>query len=115
MNITIEKAGAPGALHVEAVARDGTVAIESAYFFRRAAHAEAKTAEDEWARRALYSGPPFGNLDEDLQVLLERYIEERGINTALALWVPDYIDYKEQREYLHWLSGNFPHCVMLET
>ena len=105
MNITIEKEGAPGALHIEAVARDGTVVIENAYFFRRREHADAKTAEVDWARRGLYSGPPFGNLDEDLQVLLERYVEERGVNTALALWVPDYIDYKEQREYVRWLSG----------
>jgi hypothetical protein len=26
----------------------------------------------------MYTGPPFGNLDEDLQVLLERYLDERG-------------------------------------
>ena len=42
---------------------------------------------------------------QDLQVLLERYLEERGINTALALWVPEYIDFKEQREYLDWLAS----------
>lgn len=42
--------------------------------------------------------------------MLERYLEERGINTALALWVPEYIDFKEQREYLDWLSSklDFP-------
>jgi len=44
-------------------------------------------------------------LDEDLQLLLERYLDERGINTALALFVPDYVDFKEQREYLSWLSS----------
>lgn len=53
----------------------------------------------------MYLGPPFGNLDEDLQVILERYLDERGINTALALFVPDYVDYKEQREYVTWLNG----------
>ena len=105
LSITIAKPDSPGALHIEAVARDGTVVIENAFFFKNKASADAKSAEQDWARRSLYSGPPFGNLDEDLQVLLERYIEERGVNTALALWVPDYIDYKEQREYVEWLSG----------
>ena len=81
--------------------------IENAYFFDQAELAEGKTAEQDYARRNLYSGPPFGNLDEDLQVLLERYIEERGVNTALALWVPDFIDYKEQKEYVDWLSGKW--------
>jgi complement component 1 Q subcomponent-binding protein len=53
----------------------------------------------------MYAGPPFGNLDEDLQVLFERYLDERGINTSLALFVPDYIDFKEQKEYLSWLEN----------
>ena len=81
--------------------------IENAYYFAKAELAEGKTAEQDYVRRGLYSGPPFGNLDEDLQVLLERYIEERGVNTALALWVPDYVDYKEQKEYVDWLSGKW--------
>ena len=37
--------------------------------------------------------------------MLERYLDERGINTELALWVPEYIDFKEQREYIDWLSS----------
>ena len=50
-------------------------------------------------------GPPFNNLDEDLQILLEKYLEERGINTRLALFIPDYIDHKEQKEYIKWLNN----------
>jgi complement component 1 Q subcomponent-binding protein len=53
----------------------------------------------------LYTGPPFNNLDEDLQILLEKYLEERGINTRLALFIPDYIDHKEQKEYIRWLNS----------
>lgn len=105
MNITIEKDGVAGALQVETVAQDGVINIENVYYFKQSDLADAKTAEHDWSRRLMYTGPPYGNLDQDLQVLLERYLDERGINTALALWVPEYIDYKEQKEYLNWLSG----------
>jgi complement component 1 Q subcomponent-binding protein len=57
------------------------------------------------ARQHVYAGPPFGNLDSDLQAMLERYLDERGINAQLATFVPDYIDYKEQREYVQWLES----------
>ena len=52
----------------------------------------------------LYTGPPFQQLDEEVQGLLEQYLDVRGINTALALFIPDYIDVKEQKEYLGWLG-----------
>lgn len=105
VNITIEKPKSKGALQVEAVAQDGMIVIDNVYYFPKAELADAKTADQDWERRIIYTGPPYGNLDQDLQVLLERYLDERGINTALALWVPEYIDFKEQREYLKWLSG----------
>ena len=105
VNITIEKPGSEGALQVESIAQDGVIAIENVYYFPKAEYADAETAEQDWARKLMYTGPPYGNLDQDLQVLLERYLDERGINTALALWVPEYIDFKEQREYVRWLAG----------
>ncbi|SLM37008.1 Mitochondrial glycoprotein [Lasallia pustulata] len=104
VHVTIEKAG-HGALQVETVAQDGMIVIENVYYFPNAELADAKTADQDWTRRGLYTGPPFGNLDQDLQVMLERYLDERGVNTALALWVPEYIDFKEQREYLTWLAN----------
>lgn len=104
LHINIEKAG-KGVLQLEAMAQDGEIMIENVYYYKKAELADAKTAELDWSRRDLYTGPPFGNLDEDLQILLDRYIEERGIDTALALWIPEYIDWKEQKEYLNWLSN----------
>lgn len=104
INVMIEKPG-KGTLQIETTAQDGDVVIDNVYFFRDAELADAKTAELDWKRRNLYEGPPFGNLDEELQMLLERYLDERGINTALAMWVPEYIDFKEQREYLGWLTS----------
>ena len=104
VNVTIEKAG-KGAMHVETVAQDGLIQIENVSYFENAELANAQTAEKEWSRQSLYAGPPFGNLDEDLQVLLERYLDERGIDTALATFIPDYIDFKEQKEYVRWLAS----------
>lgn len=104
LNIVIEKPG-KGAMAVESVVQDGMVVIENVYYYTNAAHAQPKTAEQAHERQDFYVGPPFGNLDEDLQVLLERYLDERGINTALAIFVPDYIDMKEQKEYVRWLEN----------
>lgn len=104
LNVMIEKRG-KGTLQIETTVQDGEVVIDNVFYFANTELADAQTAEMDWKRRNLYEGPPFGNLDEDLQVLLERYLDERGVNTALALWVPEYIDFKEQREYLGWLSS----------
>lgn len=104
INVTIEKAG-KGCMQVETIAEDGVIQIENVYYYQNAELADAQTADLNWSKRNLYAGPPFGNLDEDLQLLLERYLAERGVNTSLALFVPDYVDFKEQREYLSWLSS----------
>ncbi|ELR03838.1 Mitochondrial acidic protein mam33 [Pseudogymnoascus destructans] len=104
VNVIIEKAS-KGALAVETIAQDGQIIIDNVYYYKDAAQARAKTAELAHTRQDLYVGPPFGNLDEDLQITLERYLDERGINTALALFAPDYIDMKEQKEYLTWLAN----------
>jgi complement component 1 Q subcomponent-binding protein len=104
LNIVVEKAG-KGALAVEAVVQEGMVVIDNVFYYTDASHAYGTTADKVHERQDLYVGPPFSNLDEDLQVLLERYLDERGINAALALFVPDYIDMKEQKEYLRWLEN----------
>ncbi|KAF2000398.1 regulatory protein-like protein suaprga1 [Amniculicola lignicola CBS 123094] len=103
-SIRIERPG-KGALAIEAVAQDGDFLIEDILHFPEAAMADPQTAEKDWQRRTLYTGPPFGNLDEDLQILLEKYLEERGVNTRMALFIPDYIDHKEQKEYVRWLNN----------
>lgn len=103
-NIRIERPG-KGALAIEAVAQDGDFLIEDILYYPEADLANPQTAEKDWQRRSLYTGPPFGNLDEDLQILLEKYLEERGINTRMALFIPDYIDHKEQKEYMRWLNN----------
>ncbi|EAU38328.1 hypothetical protein ATEG_01571 [Aspergillus terreus NIH2624] len=104
VNITIEKPST-GALLIQTVAQDGLFQIEEVSYFTKPDLAYAQTAEKDWARQSLYAGPPFENLDEDLQTFMERYLEERGINAELANMIPDYIQVKEQKEYVRWLEN----------
>jgi complement component 1 Q subcomponent-binding protein len=107
VNVTIEKPN-NGALLIQTVAQDGLFQIEEVSYFSKPDLAHAQTAEKDWARQSLYAGPPFENLDEDLQTFLERYLEERGINAELANMIPDYIQVKEQKEYVRWLESKLP-------
>ncbi|KAL4926897.1 MAM33 family protein [Aspergillus undulatus] len=109
VNVTIEKPGA-GALLIQTLAQDGLFQVEEVSYFNKPDLAHAATAEKDWTRQSLYAGPPFENLDEDLQTYIERYLEERGINAELATMIPDYIQVKEQKEYVRWLE-NFHNFV----
>ena len=102
--INITKAGR-GSLNIDAQAQDGQFMIENVTFYRDDKLATALTAEADWARRGLYIGPQFETLDENLQAQFESYLAERGISTNLALFIPNYAEYKEQREYCGWLEG----------
>ncbi|KAF9638550.1 Mitochondrial glycoprotein [Lasiodiplodia theobromae] len=104
-SIVITKDGQKGAMSIDAIAQDSAFQISNVHYYADTAHADPKTAEHEWATRKTYPGPLFGQLDEDLQILLEEYLDERGIDTRMALFIPDYIDYKEQKEYLKWLEN----------
>ena len=114
VEVTIEKPG-KGALQFETVATDGMISIENVYHYSDSTLANTNSADRELSKRDMYLGPPFVNLDEDLQVMFERYLDERGVNTALALFVPDYVDHKEQREYVRWLGGMSYQPVVLHS
>ncbi|CDS11546.1 hypothetical protein LRAMOSA03809 [Lichtheimia ramosa] len=102
-SVTIEKEG-KGVVTIDTVAQDGEMAIESVMFYGDSKLAGEQSAEADWQRRGLYIGPQFSELDENLQVLFGRYLEERGVNAGLATFLPDYVEYKEQKEYVNWLE-----------
>jgi complement component 1 Q subcomponent-binding protein, mitochondrial len=104
LNIVVEKPN-KGALAIEAIAQDGAIVVENLFYYKDAKLAHADSADASHESQNVYPGPPFGSLDEDLQILMERYLEERGITQALAVFVPDYMDMKEQKEYLAWLNN----------
>lgn len=101
--ITISKPGA-GSISVDTIAQDGSFIVESISNIKDSALATASTAEADWEKRGLYSGPPFAELDEELQVAFEKYLEERQIDGDLANFVPNYVFHKDQVEYTHWLK-----------
>ncbi|KAI9265918.1 mitochondrial glycoprotein [Sporodiniella umbellata] len=103
-SVTIEKEG-QGAMTVDTVSQDGEIAIESVMYYKDNKLASDQSAESDWQRRGLYIGPQFAELDENLQQLYVNYLEERGIDSALANFLPDYVEYKEQKEYVNWLEN----------
>ncbi|KAH8198947.1 hypothetical protein TruAng_006908 [Truncatella angustata] len=104
LNVVVEKEG-KGALNIEALAQDGQIMVENFYYYDDAKLAHSTDADASHRAQDVFPGPPFGTLDEDLQILLERYLEERGVTQALAVFVPDYMDLKEQKEYQAWLKN----------
>ncbi|EJC98272.1 mitochondrial glyco protein [Fomitiporia mediterranea MF3/22] len=103
--ISITKRDAPGALSVDSLCQDGAFLIENASFYQDKEIGTALTAEADWKRRGLYLGPTFENLDAGVQDEFEKYLDERGINESMALFIPDYAEYKEQTEYVRWLES----------
>ncbi|KAG5437120.1 hypothetical protein PCANB_001241 [Pneumocystis canis] len=103
-NISITKSGS-GTLMIDAVAQDGAFIIDNILYYKDDDIALTQTAEADWQRRGTYMGPSFDSLDENIQLIFERYLEERGINTSLALFIPEYVGYKEQKEYVNWLQN----------
>lgn len=102
VNVAVRRPG-KGSLNFSTLASDGSLEIlHIAYLPEELA--EKDTAEADYKKNSLYTGPPFSQLDEEVQMMVERYLEERNVSTSLALFVPEYIDRKENEEYLGWLG-----------
>lgn len=46
----------------------------------------------------------FDNLDEGVQAEFESFLDERGINSSLALFIPDLAEYKYVLLQVHRVS-----------
>jgi len=101
--ITITKPNT-GALTLDTVSDDGNFRIESVSYYPDAKLATDLSAEADWRRRGLYIGPQFDHLDVGVQESFEKYLDERDIGPALATFIPEYAEWKEQQEYTKWLS-----------
>ncbi|CAD6890035.1 unnamed protein product [Tilletia controversa] len=101
--ITIAKPSA-GALTLEALVQDGAWVIENISYYQDGSLATDPTAEADWARRGLYIGPQFDTLDIKVQEQFENYLEERGFDAPLAIFIVQYAEFKEQNEYRTWLE-----------
>jgi len=96
--------GDAGTLTVNATCTDAIFVIDQVTFSKNPP-VTPETAQTTFEEARVYGGPPWNQLDEELQLLMERYLEERGINTALSLFIPDYAELKEQKEYVNWLKN----------
>ncbi|CEP07011.1 hypothetical protein [Parasitella parasitica] len=102
--VVIEKPD-KGSLLLNTVAQDGYLHIDAVRYFKQGQLPQDITSVDIGEQRQdLYMGPVYKELEEQIQITFSRYLEERGIDTALATFLPDYVDYKEQKEYVNWLK-----------
>jgi len=102
--LSLTKSNAPGALNIDLMCQEGHFVIENISFYEDAKLGTDLTAEADWKRRGLYIGPQFDNLDVAVQEEFEKYLQERGINSSVASFIPEYAAHKEQQEYVKWLS-----------
>ncbi|KAJ9120902.1 hypothetical protein QFC22_002837 [Naganishia vaughanmartiniae] len=104
-SLNITKSGTPGALVLDLLVEDESFIIDNTSFYPEKALAEDMTAEGDWRRRGTYVGPRFDHLDEEVQSQFEQFLEERDVNGNLAMFIPLYCEYKEQKEYVSWLGN----------
>jgi len=105
VSVAVTKANGPGALNIDMVTQEGQFIIDNISFYSDSKIGTDLTAEADWKRRGLYIGPQFDTLDAGVQEEFEKLLQERGINESLALFIPEYAEYKEQKEYVRWLSN----------
>ncbi|TPX37317.1 hypothetical protein SeMB42_g06943, partial [Synchytrium endobioticum] len=93
-----------GAIEFAATVQDDVFFVDSVSYRFPSTVVHDGSAEGDWQRRGAYSGPVFRDLDEDLQTLFHKFLEERGFDPTLADFIPNYLEYKEQRDTLHHRS-----------
>jgi complement component 1 Q subcomponent-binding protein len=65
----------------------------------------AELAGGEGLHAALYQGPEFTELAEDLQISFQNYvINECGVDEDVTAFISMYCDYREQEEYVTWMK-----------
>lgn len=52
----------------------------------------------------------FDTLDVSVQEEFEKYLQERGVDERVALFIPEYAEYKEQSVSLHISLFSFLFC-----
>jgi len=86
-----------GALNFEGLIQDGAVVVQNISFYKDAALATGLSAEADWNRRGLYIGPQFDHLDVNVQEEFDEFLAERGVDQNLAMFLPEFAEYKEQK------------------
>ncbi|KAJ7255810.1 mitochondrial glycoprotein [Mycena haematopus] len=104
VSLSISKSTHDGALNADMYCANDAFQIANCAFFASARIGQELSIESDFARRTIYTGPLFETLDTGLQERFEEFLRERGIDEGLAAFVPEYAQWKEQREYVQWLK-----------
>ncbi|SJX66477.1 probable Mrb1-Mitochondrial p32 Family Protein [Sporisorium reilianum f. sp. reilianum] len=94
-----------GAIMMDAFVQDGEFNIDNIAFYKDTDMATRMDADADFKRRGFYLGPQFDTLDEAVQTQWHQFWLERGVDANMALFIPNYAEYKEQREYCSWLAN----------
>jgi complement component 1 Q subcomponent-binding protein len=105
VSFSITKNNANGSLNVDSMCQDGAFIVDNISYYPDAKLGTDLTADADWKRRGLYIGPQFETLDISVQEEFEKFLQERGINESLAMFIPEYSEFKEQKEYIKWLEN----------
>ncbi|KAG1800362.1 mitochondrial glycoprotein [Suillus plorans] len=104
-SFSITKGNAKGSINIDTMCQEGAFIVDNMSYYPDAQLGTELTAEADWKRRGLYIGPQFDTLDVSVQEEIEKWLQERGINENLATFVPEYSEFKEQKEYVRWLDN----------
>ncbi|KAH7887096.1 mitochondrial glycoprotein [Phlebopus sp. FC_14] len=105
VSFAITKDNAKGSINVDTMCQEGAFIVDNISFYPDAQLGTELTADADWKRRGLYIGPQFDTLDVSVQEEFEKFLQERGINENLAMFIPEYSEFKEQKEYVRWLDN----------
>ncbi|CAK5273822.1 unnamed protein product [Mycena citricolor] len=103
--VSITKGNAPGALDIDMTVQGGQFLVENVTFYNDSKLGQDISVEGDWKRRGLYIGPEFTTLDVHLQEQFEKFLQERDVGEATAFFIPEYAQFKEQKEYVQWLKN----------
>ena len=98
--VVVQKPGKSHKLVVEAF-----IGVVSGVDIRNVHYAAADADLDTLGHKADYTGPVYDELDEDLRAGFEDYVTSLGIDFEFASAAFQFADYKENQEYVNWLSN----------
>jgi len=91
-------------LEFDMVAAEGSLFVNGIRHYRDGNLPFQANAETDFKRNLIYGGPQYDDLDADLVSAIDEWLNTRGINDDLAKFVHEYISYKEQNLYMHFLQ-----------
>ncbi|KFK43828.1 hypothetical protein AALP_AA1G179000, partial [Arabis alpina] len=91
--VNISKGGDGETLEIMCSAWPDTIQISN-FFIRKSSKSSPNA----------FIGPQFEQMEDELQDLLYRFLEERGISDDLAVFLHQYMENKAKAEYIRWME-----------